>query len=71
MHLFTGTDYPYTKDFNLSLTLRGFACNALHTPQRAPPVTPSILLSIFHVFDCEGDLCYLTLLCLIILHFIL
>ena len=46
LHLFTGADYPFTKDFILSLTLRGIARNALHTPRRAPPVTPSILLSI-------------------------
>ena len=41
-----GADYPFTKDFILSLTLRGIARNALHTPRRAPPVTLSILLSI-------------------------
>lgn len=46
LHLFTGADYPFMKDFILSLTLRGIARNALHTPRRAPPVTPSILLSI-------------------------
>ena len=50
-----GADYPFTEDFILSLTLRGIARNALHTPRRAPPVTPSILLSISHVLDCEGD----------------
>ena len=55
LHLFTGADYPFTKDFILSLTLRGIARNALHTPRRAPPVTPSMLLSIFHVLQCEGD----------------
>ena len=38
--LFVGADYPFTKDFILSLTLRDVARNALHTPQRAPPVTP-------------------------------
>ena len=55
LHLFTGADYPFTKYFILSLTLRGIARNALHTPRRAPPVTPSILLSFSHVLDCEGD----------------
>ncbi|CAH3195946.1 unnamed protein product, partial [Porites evermanni] len=53
LHLFTGADYPFTKDFILSLTLRGIARNALYTPRRAPPVTPSILFSISHVLDCE------------------
>ena len=55
LHLYTGADYPFTKDFILSLTLRGIARIALHTLRRAPPVTPSILLSIFHVLECEGD----------------
>ena len=63
LHLFTGADYPFTKDFILSLTLRGIARNALHTPRRAPPVTPSLLLSIFHVLECEGDPRSSTLLC--------
>ena len=39
----------------LSLTLRGIARHALHTPRRAPQVTPSILLSVFHVLEYEGD----------------
>ena len=55
LHLFTGADYAFTKDFILSLTLRGIARNALNTPRRAPPVTTSILLSISYVLDCEGD----------------
>ena len=42
-----GADYPFTKDFILSLTLRGVARSALHTPSRAPPVTPGILLQLF------------------------
>ena len=55
LHLLTGADYPFTKDFTLSLTLRGIARNALHTLRRAPAVTPSSLLSISHVLDCEDD----------------
>ena len=47
-HLFMGADYPFTKDFILSLTLRGVARSALHTPSGAPPVTPGILLQLFH-----------------------
>ena len=63
MPLFTGADYPFRKDFILSLTLRGIARNALQTPCRAPPVTPSILLRISHVLDCEGDPRSSTLFC--------
>ena len=55
LHLFTGADYPFTEDFILSLTLRGIARSALHTPRRAPPVTPSILLCISRVLEFEGD----------------
>jgi len=55
LHFFTGADYPFTKDFVLSLTLRGIARNALRTPRKAPPVTPSSLLRVSHVLDCEGD----------------
>ena len=51
--LFSDADYPFTKDFILSLTLRGIALNALHTPLRAPPVSPSLLhqLSSFLLFN--------------------
>lgn len=63
MHLFTGADYPFTKEFLLSLTLRGIARNALHTPCRAPPVTPSLLLSISRVLALEGDPRSSTLFC--------
>ena len=71
LHLFTGADYPFMKDFILSLTLRGIARNALHTPRRAPPVTPSILLSISHVLDCEGDPRSSTLFCAFLFTFYL
>ena len=71
LHLFTGADYPFTKDFILSLTLRGIARNALHTPRRAPTVTPSILLSISHVLDCEGDPRSSTLFCAFLFTFYL
>ncbi|CAH3140932.1 unnamed protein product, partial [Pocillopora meandrina] len=44
LHLFSAADYPFTKGFVLSLTLRGIARRAFHTPRRAPPVSPSLLL---------------------------
>ena len=43
--------------------MRGIARNVLHTLRRAPPVTPSILLSISHVLNCEGDPRSSTLFC--------
>ena len=66
-----GADYPLTKDFILSLTLRGIARSALHTPRRAPPVTPAILLGISHVLDCEGDPRSSTLFCAFLFTFYL
>ena len=47
LHLFSGFEFLFNKDFRLSLTLRGIARNALHTPRRAPPVTPDVFLSYF------------------------
>ena len=55
LHLFSGLDFPFNKDFLLSLTLRGIARNALHTPCRASPVTPDILRQISRVLDFETD----------------
>lgn len=49
----------------------GIARNALHTPRRAPPVTPSILLSISHVLAFEGDLRLSTLFCAFLFTFYL
>ena len=71
LHLFTGADYPFTKEFILSLTLRGIARNALHTPRRAPPVTPSILLRISRVLAFEGDPRSSTLFCAFLFTFYL
>ena len=72
LHLFTGAGYPFTNDFILTLTLRGIARNALHNhPLRALPVTPSILLTIFHVLECEGDPRASTLFCAFLFTFYL
>ena len=43
-HLLSGLEFPYTKDFLLSLRLRGIGRNAFNTPLRAPPVTPDLFL---------------------------
>ena len=55
LHLFSGLDFPFTNDFLLSLTFRGIVRNTLHTPRRAPPVTPAILFRISEVLDSEND----------------
>ena len=49
LHLFTDVDYPFTKDFILSFTLRGIARNALHTRAGL------LQLLLVHDLKCEGD----------------
>ena len=71
LHLFVWADYPFTKDFILSLTLRGVACKALHTPRQALPVTPSILLRISEVLSCDTDPLSLPLFCAFLFTFFL
>ena len=46
LHLFSGQEFPFNKDFILLLTLRGIAHNALHIRLRAPLVTPHVF---YHV----------------------
>ena len=70
-HLFSGLDFPYTKDFLLSLTLRGIARNALHTPHRAPPVTPYILFQMSRVLDFKHDPMSCALFCAFLFTFFL
>lgn len=70
-HLFSGLDFPYTKDFLLSLTLRGIARNALHTPRRAPPVTPYILYQMSRVLDFKHDPMSCALFCAFLFTFFL
>ena len=55
LHLFLGVDYLFTKDFILSLTLRGIARSALHTTRRAPPVSPSLLHQLSFFLLLNGD----------------
>ena len=70
LHLFMGADYPYTKEFVLSLTLRGVSRTALHTPSRAPPVTPGILLQLFHSSSAQDPIAS-TLFCAYLFAFFL
>ena len=71
LHLFMGGDYPFTKDFIHSLTLRGVARKALHTPRWAPPVTPAILLQISAVLLSDTDPLSSTLFCAFLFTFFL
>lgn len=71
LHLFSGADYPFTKDFVLSLTLRGIARRAFHTPRRAPPVSPSLLLRLSSFLLLNGDPRSATLLCAFLFAFFL
>ena len=71
LHLFSGADYPFTKDFVLSLTLRGIARRAFHTPRRAPPVSPSLLLRLSSFLFLKGDPGSATLLCAFLFAFLL
>ena len=71
LHLFTGADYPFTKDYFFPHLVRGIARNALHTPRRALSVTPSILVSFFDVLECKDDPRSSTLFVSFYLHFIL
>lgn len=71
LHLFSGADYPFIKDFVLSLTLRGIALRTFHTPRRAPPVSPSLLLRLSSFLLLNGDPRSATLLCAFLFAFFL
>ena len=51
--------------------LRAVARNALHTPRRAPPVTPDVLCHISKVLDFEYDPISCTLFCALLFTFFL
>ena len=55
LNLFSGLEFPFNKNFLLSLTLHGIPRNALHTPRRVPSVTPAVLYHISKVLDFETD----------------
>lgn len=71
MHLFLGLDYAFSKDFVLSITFRGISRIAMHTPSRALPVTPSILVKISRTIDYVRDPLSCTLFCAFLFSFFL
>ena len=56
LHILTGHPYPFTGNAILRLVLRGLHRLHPHTPLRAPPVTPEILLALFRVVDQRDSL---------------
>lgn len=52
LHLFSGADYPFTKDFVLSLTLRGIARRAFHTHRVVHRRFLPLFCFGFHRFFC-------------------
>lgn len=53
LHLFSGADFSFTKDFILALTLRGIARHVFHTPRGAPRSLPLFCFG-FRSFFCAG-----------------
>ena len=71
MHIFVNADYSFSKDFILSLTLHGISRAALHTPIRAPPVTPSLLPRVARTLNYRLDRLDCTLHCAFLFSFFL
>ena len=72
LHVAVGYDFPSLKTFAIRITLRGIERLALHCPSRAPPVTPSILLSLVQS-SCSPDSSpeYITFSCAFLFAFFL
>ena len=56
LHILLGHTYPFTGNAILRLLLRGLHRLHPYTPNRAPPITPDILLSVFKVLDYQSSL---------------
>ena len=63
LHILLGFEYPFTGSIILRLVLRGIARSHPCTPRRAPPMTPEILLAVFHVLDHQDSLECATFAC--------
>lgn len=51
LHLFLGTQCPDLSEFHLKLVLKGIARSNPHCTHQAWPITPSILLEFYSLFD--------------------
>ena len=56
LHTFLGHDYDFSEDFHLQLVLRGISRLNPHVPRRAKPVTPDVLLAIYHHLNFHNSL---------------
>jgi len=62
LHIVSGTEFMHSKAPELRLTLRGIDRLAQHCPEKAPPVTPTILYKLVRISDFSKaeDLVYMT-----------
>ena len=51
LHLIAGFEFPSLQDYEIRITLKGIDRLAKHTPIRAPPILPEILIKIHEVCD--------------------
>lgn len=70
LHLIAGHESPFKESFELRLTLKGITRLAQHTPTRAPPITPEILVKLVSVCDLSNSL-EITFLCAFLFTFFL
>lgn len=54
LHVLAGFEFSHTNSFQLRLTLKGIERLAQHCPNKAPPVTPSILSQFASVCDLSS-----------------
>jgi len=54
-HILLGYEYNFTSNYILKLVLRGLSRLHPHTPLRAPPMTPEILLKVASVIDVSSS----------------
>ena len=54
LHIILGFEYPFSGNILLNLTLRGISRGAQHTPRRANPITPLILIAIQRVVNLHA-----------------
>lgn len=55
MHIILGHEYSFTGNYVLALVFRGIDKTLCHVPQRATPITPSILLAVSRLVDPNSD----------------
>ena len=56
LHILLGFDYPFSGNIILKLVLKGINRLNPHIPNRAPPITPELLMDLFYVLDYQNSL---------------